>query len=232
MSRWSASLGYGLRPWFCWALLTRVGLSQMGQWPWHALLTGLCGQAQAMLQGGSQTDGRGSMSRPAPFPAAEPAIPLVLPNASHGPFVTLAPPAAAPSGDFSSLSLSTPTLLKPSFFQAPPVSEASTPVPTLAPTGVSGSPNAPREPLAAMQPHGAPLLQPFPPPAPPASLASPSPSTTSVPVTLTREVVRSALFRLLQVTFCAWKCSVCWLPETIKDIPAVLPSLGLKCDGG
>uniref|UniRef100_A0A0C9QV86 TSA: Wollemia nobilis Ref_Wollemi_Transcript_7180_1598 transcribed RNA sequence n=1 Tax=Wollemia nobilis TaxID=56998 RepID=A0A0C9QV86_9CONI len=119
---------------------------------------------------------------------------------------TLAPlPVPSPPLPASSVSLSTivgrpldisegssshTTLVKPSFFVPPPLSSTPMPLP------LSSAPMAPPlNPLVSLQPSlGAPLLQPFPPPAPSQSLASAS--TLSQGPVITRDGVRDALLRL------------------------------------
>lgn len=85
-------------------------------------------------------------------------------------------------------------LVKPSFFSPLPASSA-----LMMPPISSSIPTAPPlHPPANMQrPYGTPLLQPFPPPAPPPSL-TPSPNYDQV---ITRDKVRDALLRLVQVIF-------------------------------
>jgi mRNA-decapping enzyme 1B len=76
------------------------------------------------------------------------------------------------------------TLIPPAFFIPPPRSSASTTPPL--PTSTSQLQSAP---------HGAPLVQPFPPPNPPPSLATPMLHNGPI----TREGVHEALNRLLKV---------------------------------
>eukprot|EP00249_Psilotum_nudum_P022635 c28592_g2_i1 orf=435-1535(+) len=78
--------------------------------------------------------------------------------------------------------MSCTTLLKPSFFVPPSLPSTSAHPPLIPP--------------APLQPsHGAPLLQPFPPPVPPPSLAPPSSTSELI---ITRDGVRDALLQLVQ----------------------------------
>ncbi|KAJ6801514.1 mRNA-decapping enzyme-like protein isoform X2 [Iris pallida] len=78
-------------------------------------------------------------------------------------------------------------LLKPSFF-SPPSSLLMPPITSSVPTAPPLHP-----PVTMQRPYGTPLLQPFPPPAPPPSL-TPVPSGPII----TKEKVRDALSRLVQ----------------------------------
>eukprot|EP01018_Ginkgo_biloba_P028780 Gb_03838 [translate_table: standard] len=127
-----------------------------------------------------------SVSSPtlAPMPVASPP-----PSAS---LVSLGPMGARPLDLSEGSSSSQATLVKPSFFVPPPLS--STPMSL----SLSSAPMAPPlNPLVPLQPsHGAPLLQPFPPPAPSQSLAPAS--IMSQGPTITRDGVRDTLVRLAQ----------------------------------
>uniref|UniRef100_A0A1D1ZLL0 mRNA-decapping enzyme-like protein n=1 Tax=Anthurium amnicola TaxID=1678845 RepID=A0A1D1ZLL0_9ARAE len=126
------------------------------------------------------------------------------PISSHPPTV-ISPPAQRPSlpsssplasvfdtaepGNTTTVSHAA-NLVKPSFFTPPPSSGSTMPPIT------SSVPTAPplHPPVTLQRPYGAPLLQPFPPPTPPPSLA---PTTNYGPV-ITRDKVRDALLRLVQ----------------------------------
>lgn len=105
---------------------------------------------------------------------------------------------ALPLTSLAPLSLDTPdnpptgraTLIKPSFFVPPPLSSGhSAPSAPLVPSTTSLQPS-----------HGAPLLQPFPPPNPPLSLAP----TMQHSVSITKDGVREALNRLVKVSISAY----------------------------
>jgi mRNA-decapping enzyme 1B len=125
-------------------------------------------------------------------------VPLIIPSAAP----THQPPPSAPSSapllpmhDTNIHTSRSTNLVTPAFF-APPSS--STP---LAPPGSSVMPTAPPlHPTSASAQHsqyGTPLLQPFPPPTPPPSL---TPAHSDRPV-VTRDRVKDALQRLVQVCF-------------------------------
>ncbi|KAH9316447.1 hypothetical protein KI387_025074, partial [Taxus chinensis] len=122
-----------------------------------------------------------------PMPAPSPPLPATS--------VSLAPMAGRPL-DISEVSSSNhATLVKPSFFVPPPLLSTSLPL------SLPSAPMAPPlNPLTSLQPSlGAPLLQPFPPPAPSQSLASAS-SLNQGPI-ITRDGVRDALVRLVKELF-------------------------------
>ena len=112
---------------------------------------------------------------PMPIPS------IISPTSTSLPLTSSAPPLSLDTPDISNKVRA--TLIKPSFFVPPPLSTA--------PNAAALAPSS-----SSMQPsHGAPLLQPFPPPNPPLSLA---PSIQhSVPIT--RDGVREALQRLVKV---------------------------------
>lgn len=126
--------------------------------------------------------GSSSVSSPSlpPMPAPSPPLPATV-------------PMAARPLDISEVSSgSHATLVKPSFFVPPPLLSTSMPL------SLPSAPMAPPiNPLASLQPSlGAPLLQPFPPPAPSQSLASAS--TLNQGPVITRDGVRDALVRLVK----------------------------------
>ncbi|XP_074572654.1 mRNA-decapping enzyme-like protein [Curcuma longa] len=111
---------------------------------------------------------------------------IPIPSASPAP---LMPPLDNPESGNGSSSWAA-NLVKPSFFSpalssAPPVLPVSSSVPTAPPL---------HPPVTMQRPYGTPLLQPFPPPAPSASL---TPGPNFAPV-ITRDKVRDALLRLVQ----------------------------------
>ncbi|KAG0494168.1 hypothetical protein HPP92_005162 [Vanilla planifolia] len=99
-------------------------------------------------------------------------------------------PALESNESISSNNLAS-NLVKPSLFSHSPPSSA-----LLMPPIASSVPAAPplHPPVTMQRPYGTPLLQPFPPPAPPPSL---TPTQNSAPV-ITRDKVRDALLRLVQ----------------------------------
>ncbi|KAL8132085.1 mRNA-decapping enzyme-like protein [Apium graveolens] len=85
-------------------------------------------------------------------------------------------------------------LLKPSSFFTPPSSSSALMTPLVS----SSMPTAPLQPpLNTQRSHGAPMLQPFPPPTPPMSL-TPSPAAPANYGPLSRDQVRDALVMLVQ----------------------------------
>ncbi|CAM6105327.1 unnamed protein product [Calypogeia fissa] len=106
-------------------------------------------------------------------------VPSLSPSTSGLAGTPMAPPLSLELPDYGGT-----VLLKPSFFVPPPLSSAPA-VPTHVPTSIQLQPS-----------HGAPLLQPFPPPAPPPSLAPPASITQGIAIT--KDGVRDALFRLVQ----------------------------------
>lgn len=134
-----------------------------------------------------------TMAHPLPASSSSVALP------SLAPMPVPSPPLPASSMSLASIvgrpldmseNSSHATLVKPSFFLPPPLSST----PMLLP--LSSAPMAPPiNPLTSLQPSlGAPLLQPFPPPAPSQNLASAS--TLSQGPVITRDGVRDALVRL------------------------------------
>ncbi|OEL33428.1 mRNA-decapping enzyme-like protein [Dichanthelium oligosanthes] len=119
-------------------------------------------------------------------------VPLIIPSVAptHQPPPSV--PSSAPPLPIHDANARSTNLVTPAFFAPPPSS--STP---LAPPGPSMMPTAP--PLhptsaSAQRAYGTPLLQPFPPPTPPPSLA---PAHNDRPV-VTRDRVKDALQRLVQ----------------------------------
>ncbi len=106
----------------------------------------------------------------------------VPPSTASLPHSSLAP-SLSPDTTSSSNTVRT-TLIPPAFFVPPPRT-----------SGPTAPPLATSTPPLQSAPHGAPLLQPFPPPNPPLSLAAPM--LHSGPIT--REGVQDALYRLLKV---------------------------------
>ncbi|TYI67338.1 hypothetical protein E1A91_D08G010900v1 [Gossypium mustelinum] len=86
-------------------------------------------------------------------------------------------------------------LVKPSTFFLHPSSSSQ-----ILPPVSTSSPTAPllNPPLSLQRPHGAPLLQPFPPPAPSPSLTPAPVPTHNYVLTISREKVRDALLALIQ----------------------------------
>lgn len=96
-------------------------------------------------------------------------------------------------------------LLKPSSFFTPPSSSSGLMTPLIS----SSMPTAPLQPpLNTQRSHGAPMLQPFPPPTPPMSL-TPSPAAPANYGPLSRDQVRDALLMLVQV--CLSSPCLIWL---------------------
>jgi len=118
------------------------------------------------------------MSAPPPLtPMPMPSI--ISPTTAALPLTSLATSLPQDSSDGAPAARA--TLIKPSFFVPPPLSSSS------------GAPNAPLVPsTTSMQPSHAPLLQPFPPPNPPLSLAPAMQHSGPI----TRDGVREALIRL------------------------------------
>ncbi|XP_017977713.1 PREDICTED: mRNA-decapping enzyme-like protein [Theobroma cacao] len=130
------------------------------------------------------------------------------PLSSHVP-PAVSTPASAPS--VSSLTLSAPpsldslsssnrvtNLVKPSAFFAPPPSSSSSSL--IMPPLSSSMPTASalHPPLNLQRPYGTPMLQPFPPPTPPASLTPGVPPTLHDGPLISRDKVRDALLMLVQ----------------------------------
>ncbi|CAH9078937.1 unnamed protein product [Cuscuta epithymum] len=114
---------------------------------------------------------------------------------------TLPPHSAAPSllslhdgTDRMNKTNQIAALLKPSSFFTPPPMSPAMPMNPM-PTSIQTMPSLNPPPLTQQRPHGAPILQPFPPPTPPLSLTS---NPTPINVTLSREKVRDALLMLVQ----------------------------------
>lgn len=133
--------------------------------------------------------------RPSTAPHPLPSRSLTSSSPTLTPTLILTPPIAVPSVSVGSMDGSEAginRLVKPSFFVPPLVS------PALMSPPMSSTPTAPSlQPSSQLQPsHGAPLLQPFPPPTPPPSLA-PASSMSHGPV-ITRDGVRDALVKLVE----------------------------------
>ncbi|XVF76155.1 hypothetical protein PTKIN_Ptkin13bG0243400 [Pterospermum kingtungense] len=111
------------------------------------------------------------------------------------PSVPSLPPSAPPLLDSVSSSNQATNLVKPSFF-APPTSSTSS---LMMPPISSSTPTASlHPPLNLQRPYGTPLLQPFPPPTPPASLTPGMPPTLHHGPLISRDKVRDALLMLVQ----------------------------------
>ncbi|XVE61440.1 hypothetical protein DITRI_Ditri06bG0040300 [Diplodiscus trichospermus] len=133
------------------------------------------------------------------------------PLSSHAPSAISTPvPAPAPAPSVSSLPLSAPpsldpisssnrvtNLVKPSSFFAPPSSSSSS---LMMPPPSSSTPTASalHPPLNVQRPYGTPMLQPFPPPTPPASLTPGAPPTLHNGSLISKDKVRDALLMLVQ----------------------------------
>ncbi|KAB2013341.1 hypothetical protein ES319_D09G150300v1 [Gossypium barbadense] len=128
------------------------------------------------------------------------------PPSSHAAAVVSAPvptppvpslPPAPPSLDSVSSSNRVTNLIKPSSFFAPPTSSSASlmmpPISSSTPTASALHP-----PLNLQRPYGTPLLQPFPPPTPPASLTPSAPPTLHDGTHISRDKVRDALLVLVQ----------------------------------
>lgn len=101
------------------------------------------------------------------------------------------------SSDLTSSSDRISRLIKPSSFLPPPSSSSALLMPPIS----SSNPTAAslRPPLNLQHPHGTPLLNPFPPPTPSASL-TPIPTPLADRPLINRERVRDALIMLVQVS--------------------------------
>ncbi|XWS56029.1 hypothetical protein CRYUN_Cryun09bG0051300 [Craigia yunnanensis] len=129
-------------------------------------------------------------------PLTSPAPPAVSAPAPT-PSVSSLPHSAPPSLDSVSSSNRVTNLVKPSSFFAPPTSSSSS---LMMPSISSSPPNssALHPPLNLQRPYGTPLLQPFPPPSPPASLTPGVPPTLHDGPLISRDKVRDALLMLVQ----------------------------------
>ncbi|XWS59447.1 hypothetical protein CRYUN_Cryun08bG0122600 [Craigia yunnanensis] len=129
------------------------------------------------------------------------------PLSSHAPAAISTP---APALSVSSVPLSAPlsldsvsssnrvtNLVKPSSFFTPPSSSSSS---LMMPPPSSSTPTASalHPPLSLQRPYGTPMLQPFPPPTPPASLNPGAPPTLYGGSLISRDKVRDALLMLVQ----------------------------------
>ena len=127
----------------------------------------------------------------APTPQA-PSLPLSAPSAPI-------PLRGAVDPNANSIHIANTNLVKPSSFFVPP----STSSPLMLPTVSSSMPTVAtlHAPQNLQRPYGTPLLQPFPPPAPPASLTpTSSPQGANERTIITRDKVRDALLMLVQVS--------------------------------
>ncbi|XWS66625.1 hypothetical protein CRYUN_Cryun05aG0216000 [Craigia yunnanensis] len=113
------------------------------------------------------------------------------------PSVSSLPLSAPPSLDSVSSSNLVTNLVKPSSFFAPPTSSSSS---LMMPPISSSTPNvsALHPPFNLQRPYGTPLLQPFPPPTPPASLTPGAPPSLHSGPLISRDKVRDALLMLVQ----------------------------------
>lgn len=122
---------------------------------------------------------------PFPLPTPQPNPPLPTVSTPLAPLLDTLEPT-------SNTTVSATNLVKPSFF-TPSSSSSALMMP---PISVSMPTAPPLHPPVTMQrPYGTPLLQPFPPPTPPPSL---TPASNNTPA-ITREKVRDALMKLVQV---------------------------------
>lgn len=104
-------------------------------------------------------------------------------------------------------------LLKPSSFFTPPSSSSALMTPLIS----SSMPTATLQPpLNTQRSHGAPMLQPFPPPTPPMSL-TPSPTAPANYGPLSRDQVRDALLMLVQV-YPSSPCFICLYIYSVRKI--------------
>ena len=148
-----------------------------------------------------------------PTHTATPTVPtLQIPSLSQS--TPLIPPLDAVESICSSNR--TAKLVKPSFFVPPPSSAM------MIPPVSSSTPTAPplHPAVNVHRPYGAPLLQPFPPPNPPLSLA-PAASPSSSPnygSVISREKVRDALMVLVQVSLLAWCLPMIFLCRKFNDL--------------
>lgn len=148
-----------------------------------------------------------------PTNAATPTVPtLQIPTLSAS--TPLIPQLDA--AELISSSNRTAKLVKPSFFVPPPSSAM------MIPPVSSSTPTAPplHPAVNVHRPYGAPLLQPFPPPNPPLSLA-PAASPSSSPnygSVISREKVRDALMVLVQVSLLAWCLPMIFLCRKFNDL--------------
>ncbi|CAD5169504.1 unnamed protein product [Musa acuminata subsp. malaccensis] len=115
-------------------------------------------------------------------------IPTVQPTPTFPASSCLMPPLETLESSSGNINRAT-SLVKPSFFTPAPSTLAMPQAASLTPTAPPLYP-----PVTMQRPYGTPLLQPFPPPAPSASL-TPAPNYGPI---LTKEKVRAALLRLVQ----------------------------------
>ncbi|XVF07612.1 hypothetical protein REPUB_Repub06bG0154100 [Reevesia pubescens] len=123
--------------------------------------------------------------------------PPVVSTPAPAPLVSSLPLSAPPSLDSVSSSNRVTNLVKPSAFFAPPSSSSSS---LMMPPLSSSTPTASaiHPPLNLQRPYGTPMLQPFPPPTPPASLAPGASPTLHDGPLISRDKVRDALLMLVQ----------------------------------
>lgn len=123
---------------------------------------------------------------PSPAQALKPSVPISS--------TSLASVLDAPDSAGSTTVSHTANLVKPSYF-TPPATSGLVMLPVAAPLPAAAPPL--HLPVTLQRPYGTPLLQPFPPPTPSPSLTPP----TSYGPVITRDRVRDALSRLVQVIF-------------------------------
>ncbi|XP_022767019.1 mRNA-decapping enzyme-like protein [Durio zibethinus] len=123
--------------------------------------------------------------------------PPAVSTPAPAPPVSSLPPSASPSLDSVSSSNRVTNLVKPSSFFTPPSSSSSSlmmpPLSSSTPTASAFHPA-----LNLQRPYGTPMLQPFPPPSPPASLAPGAPPSLHDGPLISRDKVRDALLMLVQ----------------------------------
>ncbi|XVF55781.1 hypothetical protein PTKIN_Ptkin06aG0064800 [Pterospermum kingtungense] len=124
-------------------------------------------------------------------------VPPAISTSAPAQSVSSLPLSAQPSLDSVSISNQVTNLVKPSSFFAPPSSSSSS---LMMPPLSSSTPTASalHPPLNMQRPYGTPVLQPFPPPTPPASLTPGAPPTLHDGSLISRDKVRSALLMLVQ----------------------------------
>ncbi|XP_022747285.1 mRNA-decapping enzyme-like protein [Durio zibethinus] len=121
--------------------------------------------------------------------------PPAISTPTFAPSVSSLPFSAPPSLDSVSSSNLVTNLVKPSSFFTPPSSSS-----LMMPPSSSSTPTASalHPPLNLQRPYGTPMLQPFPPPSPPASLTPGAPPTLHDGSLISRDKVRNALLMLVQ----------------------------------
>ncbi|KAG4177610.1 hypothetical protein ERO13_A11G318500v2 [Gossypium hirsutum] len=123
--------------------------------------------------------------------------PTAISSPTPAPSVSSLPLSAAPLVDSAISSNRVTNLVKPSSFFAPPSSSSSS---LMMPPPSSSNPTASalHPPFNPQHPYGTPMLQPFPPSTPPASLTPGAPSTLHNGSLISRDKVRDALLMLVQ----------------------------------